>query len=86
MSTATQTLDEWVEGEYAQGFVTDIASDTLPPVLNEDVIRTISERKREPEWMLEWRLKAYRHWLGMRDPEWATVRHRCGLAGPSAAY
>jgi len=75
MSTATQTLDQWVEGEYTQGFVTDIESDTLPPGLNEEVIRIISERKGEPEWMLERRLKAYRHWLTMEDPQWAKVQH-----------
>ena len=74
MSAATQTLDQWVDSEYTQGFVTDIESDTLPPGLNEEVVRVISQRKGEPEWMLERRLKAYRHWLTMKDPEWATVK------------
>ena len=62
----------WAEqNAYKWGFVTDIESDTLPPGLNEDVIRTISARKEEPEWLLEWRLKAYRHWLTMEEPDWA---------------
>ena len=69
---SNQTLDAWAEqNEYKWGFVTDIESDTLPPGLNEDVIRTISARKEEPEWLLEWRLKAYRHWLTMEEPDWA---------------
>ena len=53
--------------EYKYGFVTEIESDVIPRGLNEDVIRTISEKKNEPEWMLEWRLKAYRHWLKMEE-------------------
>jgi Fe-S cluster assembly protein SufB len=75
MSNAAPDLAEWVEGGYTQGFVTAIESDTLPPGLNEDVIRAISGRKQEPAWMLEWRLKAYRHWLGMSDPQWAALKH-----------
>ena len=75
MSTASQIADKWVENEYSQGFVTNIESDTLPPGLDESVIRLISERKGEPEWLLEWRLKAYRHWLGMGEPRWAAIRH-----------
>ncbi|MDX8389104.1 MAG: Fe-S cluster assembly protein SufB [Mariprofundaceae bacterium] len=61
------------EREYAAGFVTDIESDTLPPGLNEDVIRHISAKKSEPDWLLEWRLDAYRHWLTMEEPTWAAV-------------
>ena len=65
-------LDTWAEQtDYKWGFVTDIESETLPPGLDEDVIRGISARKREPEWLLEWRLEAYRHWLTMDEPEWA---------------
>jgi len=75
MSTVIKELDKWVKSEYSQGFVTDITSDTLPPGLDEEVIRAISARKQEPEWMLERRLKAYRHWLGMRDPQWARVEY-----------
>jgi Fe-S cluster assembly protein SufB len=58
---------------YEAGFVTDIESDSLPPGLNEDVIRALSARKAEPEWMTQWRLEAYRHWLGMREPHWAKL-------------
>ena len=59
--------------EYQAGFVTDIESDTLPPGLNEDVIRHISARKEEPQWLLDWRLEAFRHWQTMSEPTWATV-------------
>ena len=75
MSQASQVLDDWVERDYAQGFVTDIESDTLPPGLDEEVIRTISARKQEPDWLLEWRFKAYRHWLTQSEPNWASVHH-----------
>jgi Fe-S cluster assembly protein SufB len=64
-----------VEGGYEHGFVTDIESETLPPGLNEDTVRAISALKKEPPWMLEWRLKAYRRWLEMEDPDWAKVKH-----------
>jgi Fe-S cluster assembly protein SufB len=59
---------------YDAGFITDIESDSLPPGLNEDVVRAISARKDEPEWMTEWRLKAYRHWLTMTPPHWAKLK------------
>ncbi len=59
--------------EYRYGFVTDIDSDVAPKGLNEDIIRFISAKKEEPEWLLEWRLKAYRHWLKMKEPTWAKV-------------
>ncbi|MGH9869103.1 MAG: Fe-S cluster assembly protein SufB [Candidatus Polarisedimenticolia bacterium] len=61
--------------EYQWGFVTSIESDTVPKGLNEDIIRMISARKQEPEFMLQWRLKAYRHWLTMKEPAWANVRY-----------
>ena len=61
--------------EYKYGFVTEIESEMVPRGLNEEIVRTISAKKKEPEWMLEWRLKAYRHWLTMKEPEWANVRH-----------
>ncbi len=64
-------INKLLESGYEAGFVTDIESDTLPPGLNEEVIRTISKRKNEPEWLLEWRLAAYRRWLEMDYPEWA---------------
>jgi len=60
---------------YKYGFVTDIETDTVPRGLNEDTIRLISQKKNEPEWMLEYRLKAYRHWLTMEEPEWANVQY-----------
>lgn len=69
MSSAN--VDDLVDREYAAGFVTDIESDTFPPGLSEDVVRAISAKKGEPEWMTEWRLKAYRHWLTMTPPNWA---------------
>src|SRR5262245_40726988 len=61
--------------KYKYGFVTEIESDVIPRGLNEDVVRMISEKKNEPEWMLEWRLKAYRHWLKMEEPVWANVHY-----------
>ena len=60
--------------DYSAGFVTDIASDTVAPGLNEDVIRLISARKQEPEWLLAWRLKAYRNWLKLTPPDWAQLK------------
>ena len=71
----TQEVENLIKTEYAAGFHTDIESDTLPPGLSEDVIRFISARKEEPEWMLEWRLKAYRAWLEMEEPTWAHVKY-----------
>ena len=61
MSNEQQIIDESLKKDYAYGFVTDIESETLPPGLDDDVIRTISAIKEEPEWLLEWRLKAYHH-------------------------
>jgi Fe-S cluster assembly protein SufB len=74
MSTATDTIEEFASKEYKYGFVSEIESDTVPVGLSEDVIRMISAKKSEPEWLLEWRLKAYRHWLTMEDPLWHNVR------------
>jgi Fe-S cluster assembly protein SufB len=68
-------LDELVSRRYQHGFVTDIESDTVAPGLSEDVIRFISHKKDEPEFLLEWRLKAYRHWLTMREPDWARLHY-----------
>jgi Fe-S cluster assembly protein SufB len=70
MSTATSTIQELANREYKYGFVTDIEADTVPRGLNEDVIRQISAKKNEPDFMLQWRLKAYRHWLTMEEPRW----------------
>ena len=61
------------KGKYKYGFVTDIEAETAPKGLSEDIVRFISHKKEEPEWLLEWRLKAYRHWLTMPEPEWAHV-------------
>lgn len=71
MSTNTESMEDLVSKDYEHGFVTDIDSDTVEPGLNEEVITFISKKKEEPEWLLEWRLKAYRHWLTMQDPTWA---------------
>src|SRR6516164_5337864 len=70
MSTATSTIQELANREYKYGFVTDIEADTVPRGLNEDVIRLISAKKKEPEFMLQWRLKAFRHWQTMEEPRW----------------
>jgi len=75
MSTPTDTIEEFVNREYQYGFVTDIESDTVAPGLNEDVIRLIVAKKKEPEFMLEWRLKAYRNWLTMTEPKWPNVHY-----------
>lgn len=72
---SNKTLDKLVKQQYQHGFVTDIESESLPPGLNESVIRKISAIKKEPKFLLDWRLKAYRHWLTMSDPEWASVKH-----------
>jgi len=72
MSTEIETL---VNREYQHGFVTEIETDQIPPGLSEETIRLISAKKEEPEWLLEWRLKAYRRWLTMREPHWPNVRY-----------
>jgi len=68
-------VEHLVDKKYEAGFVTDIESDTLPPGLNEDVIRHISAMKNEPEWLLDWRLEAFRHWQTMHEPRWAHVNY-----------
>jgi Fe-S cluster assembly protein SufB len=75
MSGSSKTLQDLTTQDYKYGFVTDIESDTVPKGLNEDIVRLISEKKGEPPFMLEWRLKAYRHWLTMREPTWANVHY-----------
>jgi Fe-S cluster assembly protein SufB len=72
MSASVETL---VNREYKHGWVTEIESDTVPPGLSEEVVRLISRKKEEPEWLLEWRLKAYRRWLTMKEPHWGNVRY-----------
>jgi Fe-S cluster assembly protein SufB len=73
--TAPAELESLVNRNYRHGFVTDIESDSLPPGLDEDVVRAISLKKREPEFLLNWRLKAFRHWQTMREPRWAHVTY-----------
>jgi Fe-S cluster assembly protein SufB len=73
--SSPDTIESLATQEYKWGFVTDIEADAIPRGLNEDIIRLISSKKREPEWMLEWRLKAYRHWLTMKEPTWANVHY-----------
>jgi len=75
MSTATRQLDELIGREYSHGFYTPIKTDKVPRGLSADTIRMISARKNEPEFMLEWRLNAYQHWLTMSEPHWANVRY-----------
>ena len=73
MSSATAEISALVDREYREGFVTDIESDTLPPGLDEQVVRAISAKKNEPPFMLEWRLEAFRRWQTMVEPSWAHV-------------
>ena len=75
MSTATETIEGLVKQEYKYGFYTDVEADSAPPGLNEDIVRLISRKKNEPEFMLDWRLKAYRHWLTMKEPTWPHVHY-----------
>jgi len=75
MQTETSTIEQFATQEYQFGFITDVEQETFPPGLNEEVIARLSAKKEEPEWMLEWRLKAFRHWLTMTEPTWANVRY-----------
>jgi Fe-S cluster assembly protein SufB len=75
MSSATEQIQAFTQQDYKYGFVTEIETDSVPAGLNEDIIRLISAKKNEPKFMLEWRLKAYRHWLKMEEPAWANVRY-----------
>src|SRR5687768_2399895 len=75
MSTSTETIEQLATREYKYGFYTDVETDTIPKGLNDDVVRLISEKKQEPEWLLEWRLKAYRLWLTMKEPTWQNVKY-----------
>ncbi len=75
MPTNTQTIENIANQGYRWGFVTDVDADAVPKGLNEDIIREISRRKNEPEFMLQWRLKAYRHWLTMTEPKWPHVHY-----------
>ena len=85
-------VEQLVGREYAYGFVTDVETERAPPGLSEDVIRLISEKKEEPQWLLDWRLKAYEVWQGMTEPTWAKVSYPkinydeiCYYAAPTSA-
>jgi Fe-S cluster assembly protein SufB len=75
MTTPAPKIEDFINREYGAGFYTDIEADTVPRGLNEDIIRVISEKKNEPPFMLEWRLKAFRHWLKMSEPHWQNVHY-----------
>ena len=70
MTTATRTIQEFANREYQHGFVTDIETESMPPGLDEDIVRLISAKKHEPSWLLDWRLKAFRNWQTMQEPRW----------------
>ncbi len=74
MSTATETIEELANREYKHGFITDVEQELIPRGLSEDVVRLISSKKNEPQWLLDWRLQAYRVWLTMKEPTWANVK------------
>ena len=73
--TEERLLSELTSSEYKYGFTTDIESDTIPKGLSEEVVRIISAKKNEPQWMLDYRLKAYKAWLTMEEPEWANINY-----------
>src|SRR5437763_7543362 len=75
MSTNTEAIRNLAERDYKWGFITDIEEERIPRGLSEDVVRLISAKKNEPEWLLEWRLKAYRHWLTLKEPTWANIHY-----------
>ncbi len=75
MTATENVLEQHVQSEYKWGFVTDIEADTAPPGLSEEIVRFISAKKQEPEWLLEWRLKAYRKWVTMVEPTWPNVHY-----------
>ena len=75
MSTSDKELKEIAQQEYKHGFITDIEADSAPKGLSEDIVRFISQKKAEPEWLLRWRLEAYRVWLKMTEPTWANIKY-----------
>jgi Fe-S cluster assembly protein SufB len=75
MSTSTEVIQDLANREYKYGFITDIEQEAVPRGLSEDIVRLISSKKEEPAWLLEWRLKAYRTWLMMKEPEWANIKY-----------
>jgi Fe-S cluster assembly protein SufB len=75
MNTETNAIEDFAAQEYKYGFITYIEADSSPAGLNEDIIKFISAKKQEPEWLLEWRLKSYRHWKKMEEPRWPNVKY-----------
>jgi Fe-S cluster assembly protein SufB len=75
MSTEQSTIEELANREYKYGFVTDVEAEAVPRGLNEDIVGLISSKKSEPAWLLEWRLKAFRHWQTMTEPRWPNVHY-----------
>src|SRR6187397_365544 len=75
MSTSTETIEQLANREYKYGFITDVEAETIPKGLKEDVVRMISAKKEEPEWLLQWRLKAFRLWQTMKEPTWHNVKY-----------
>jgi Fe-S cluster assembly protein SufB len=75
MTTSTDTIRDLASADYKYGFVTTVDADMLPPGLTEETVRQISQKKKEPAFMLEWRLRAFRHWLTMKEPHWANLRY-----------
>ncbi len=75
MAASSENLEKLIGREYEEGFVTEVEEDRLPPGLSEDIVRALSAKKNEPQWMLEWRLEAYRHWLKMKEPHhWPHIK------------
>ena len=75
MSAATEQIDDILKKGYDAGFITDIEQEYAPPGLSEEIVAFISKKKQEPDWLLQWRLKAYRRWLDMKEPTWAKVSY-----------
>src|SRR5687767_9250924 len=86
MPTETREIETLANREYQWGFVTDIEADAAPPGLNEQIVRFISAKKNEPQWMLDWRLKAYRHWLTMTEPHAWPMLHYPPIDYQSSVY
>src|ERR1017187_4987694 len=76
MSEKDEILEQQIGGEYKYGWSSDIEMDTAPKGLSEEIVRFISKKKNEPEWMLEFRLKAYRYWLTLEEPKWAHIKYQ----------
>ena len=75
MNKDTQILEELTSKEYEYGWSSDLVADEAPKGLNEDIIKIISSKKDEPQWLLEWRLKAFRHWQTLKEPRWPNVTY-----------